>query len=80
MKELQQHLLYLLLLAAVQTAGSLVQNQYPRGRYIAIGTDCSDSFSPWLTEDTPGEDDELPGGGSDDALSVLQLCVQPCWQ
>ena len=79
MKELQQHLLYLLLLAAVQTAGSLVQNQYPSGELL-MGTDCYDCFSPWLTEDTPGEDDELPGGGGDDSLAVLQLRVQPCWQ
>ena len=45
-----------------------------------MGTDCYDCFSPWLTEDTPGEDDELPGGGGDDSLAVLQLRVQPCWQ
>ena len=32
-KELQQHLLYLLLLAVVQTAGCLVQNQYSTESY-----------------------------------------------
>ena len=33
-----------------------------------------------MAEDAPGEDDELPGGGGDDSLAVLQLRVQPCWQ
>ena len=36
--------------------------------------------NPRLTEDAPGQSDELPGGGSEDPLAVLHHGVQPTGQ